>query len=403
MQPPGRPAGVVGVMVERSARAVSSVLIDGRPLRRPLSGIGQYVRHLTAGLLRESDARIGLLEFDFLNRDRDFRDALEIDRSRISTRPHALLHRKVFNALAAYTRLPVGELLGLGGYDVLHETYFELLPRTRAPTPGRTVEVATIHDVGFLRHPELFDPRNLAAAERAFAVQIDRCEVLFTPSRFTADELVELAGVEPRRIVVTPLAPTTAALGTASRREPGAGDTRPFALYLGNIDPRKNVRSIVDAWISEGLGRDYDLVLAGSPLRGNLAYAAQLSQLSSFGIRYLGYVDDGERARLFQHASCFVYPSSYEGFGLPVLEAMLAGAPVVISDAPALVEVAGAAAQIVPRTALDGLGAAVRRVLDDQDLQTSLAARGRIRAAEFDWSSTARATLRGYERAAALR
>ena len=116
-------------------------------------------------------------------------------------------------------------------------------------------------------------------------------------------------------------------------------------------------------------------------------------------MRYLGYVDDRHRRALYRQARCFVYPSRYEGFGLPVLEAMQAGLPVVTSDTPALVEVGGGAAEIVRRGDAAGFGAALRRVLDDRALRTALSEAGRRRADAFSWGSTARRTAEGYARA----
>ncbi|MGT2425247.1 glycosyltransferase family 4 protein [Amnibacterium kyonggiense] len=384
------------------------MLIDARPLRPNLSGVGQYVRCLTSALLAEGLATVGLLEFDFLNRSAAFRRGLGIDREHLTSRPHTVVHRKFFNGVAAYTGLPIGSLFGFGRYDLVHETYFERIPATVGDVAGgrRQVHVSTVHDLGFLRHPELFDSRNLAASRRAFDRQVRRSTVVLTPSAFTRSELLELTDVPEHRVLVTPLASTTPAFSGLPGREPRVPAAkpapRPFALYVGNIDPRKNLRTLLRGWLSADLGRDFDLVLVGAPLRGSAELVGELEDLANRGVRYHGYVDDAQRARLYEDATCFVYPSLYEGFGLPVLEAMQAGTPVIVSDAPALVELVADAAAIVPRTDADGFGRALRDVLSDPGVRSALAARGRARAAEYDWAATARATSVGYERALAV-
>ncbi len=374
------------------------VLIDARPVRRPLSGVGQYVRCLTQALLADRLVQVGLLDFDFFRREERFRRQLGIDRARLLSRTHTIAHRKAFNAVAAYTRLPIGSLFGFERYDLVHETYFERLPATvrELRAPSSQVHVATVHDVGFLRHPDLFDDRNLAASRRTFEQQIARARLVFTPSEFTRSEVVELGGFDAHRVLVTPLAPTTSIEGRDGTRQPEP--ERPFALYLGNVEPRKNLRTLIRGWLESDLGHDFDLVIAGAPLRGSEELADEVAA-TGHGVRYLGYVDERQRQVLYSQARCFVYPSLYEGFGLPVVEAMRAGVPVVVSDAPALIEVGGDAAQVVDRDDAAGFGQALRRVLEDRELRTTMSDAGRRRASGFSWASTARRTVDGYARA----
>jgi glycosyltransferase involved in cell wall biosynthesis len=338
---------------------------------------------------------VEVLTFDFLGRGNPaLRDAGLGGRG-VTERRHRLLHRKAFNAACAYAPFLPAESLGLRGYDVLHSTYFERLPTPRYDA----ALVTTIYDVAFLRHPEWFPASNLAGSRRALQRQVDDSDVILAISEFTRRELIDLCGADPAKILVTPLASTSPPLDGPGPALPD----RPYALYLGNLEPRKGVPDLVAAWQRSGLGTDFDLLLAGAPAYLSTESLDAVAGAADHNVRHLGYVDEPTKRRLLAGATCFVYPSKYEGFGIPVIEAMSYGLPVVTCDNSALAEVAGDAALLVPASDPTALGEAISSLFGDVGLASRLSKRGLARSAEFSWANTARLTRLGYERALSSR
>lgn len=375
----------------RAAAGAPRVLLDGRPLRGRLSGVGQYVWHLASALVARAEGGAGagggssvdlevLVHGDLRAADRPWPPGAGL-------RSTGRLPRKAFTAVAAYAPVVPARAFGIRA-DLVHFTYFERLP---AP-PRSTRVVTTVHDVAFLRHPEVFSRVNLAASRRALRWQVEHSQVLLVPSRFTRDELVELCGVDPARVVVTPLAVTEAHPDTVPAPHPlGVGRERPFVLYLGNLEPRKNLGRLLDAWAGSDVRRTHDLLLAGSAL----PHAAELRARLSAGadsVVPLGFVPAQTKHALMRACAAFVYPSLYEGFGIPVLEAMSAGAPVITSTAGALAELTGGAAVTVAPHDATALREALEQVVGDPVLSARLRAAGLERAAAYSWERTAQLT-----------
>jgi len=252
------------------------------------------------------------------------------------------------------------------GCDVLHcPTYY-------GPRRSDTPLVVTVHDLAVFRRPEAFPrwtrtyvprtvPRVLRAAARVIAV-----------SEFTRSELVELLGVAVEKIRVVPNAVEDVFTADGARAE---GD---YLLVVGTLEPRKNLERLAEAARRAGV----ELRVAGSAGWGGV---------SANG--WVGRVDDDELARLYRGAACFAYPSLYEGFGIPILEAMACGAPVVTSRGGATEEVAGGAAVLVDPFDVDSIAAGIREAVSRRD---ELRSRGLERARSFSWDETARRTLDVY-------
>ena len=259
--------------------------------------------------------------------------------------------------------------------DVLH------CPTYRGPLGARVPLVVTVHDLAVLRHPETFNrwtrtysprivPRVLRAARRIIAV-----------SEFTRRELVELLEVPPERISVVP----NGVDDEFTRDGPSAsGD---YVLAVGTLEPRKNLGRLVEA----ARRTDVELRVVGARGWGGV-------EVGGNGVRWLGEVDDAELARLYRGAVCLAYPSLYEGFGIPVLEAMACGAPVVTTRGSAMEEVANGAAVLVDANDPAEIAAGIERAAADRE---QLIARGLERARAFRWEDVAEATVRVYREAAA--
>ncbi|MCS6927334.1 MAG: glycosyltransferase family 4 protein [Candidatus Binatia bacterium] len=288
----------------------------------------------------------------------------------------------------------------LGRVDVVHSVSFSA-PRLRS---AHKRLVVTIHDLSFLTRPECHTQENIAHAVSGTRAAVAWADALIAISQHTRQDLIERVGAPPDRVVVTYLAPnplcrreTDPAVLSSLRqryRLPGA-----FILFVGSLEPRKNVARLLAAYaqLKATLRRDVHLVIAGGrgwlndnirPTVHDLGVAEQ--------VHFLGYVPETDLPGLYSLAAVFAYPSLYEGFGLPVLEAMQCGTPVLTSNVSALPEVAGEAALLVTPTDVDDIAVGLARLLEDAALRAELSARGVARARLFSWERCAQETLAVY-------
>ncbi len=252
-------------------------------------------------------------------------------------------------------------------------------PTIRAPLGSPAPLVVTVHDLAVLRHPWAFNRWTREYSARLLPAVTRAADALVAVSEFTKSELVELLGVPPDKITVVPnaVSPTFTATGPAAD-----GD---YVLVVGTLEPRKNLLRLVEGFRRARLD-GCELRIVGARGWGDV-------RLGGDRVRWLDSVGDQELARLYRGARCVAYVSLYEGFGLPVLEAMACGAAVVTSSAPAVAEVANGAALAVdalePEAIAEGLGIAFAR-------RDELGARGVERAARFTWRDAARRTADVY-------
>jgi glycosyltransferase involved in cell wall biosynthesis len=283
--------------------------------------------------------------------------------------------------------------------DVLHCPVALAPPRSPAPL------VLTLHDAMAWDHPGWLTRGNAVQQRLAFPRAARRAARILSPSEFTRSRVIELLDLEPEVVDVTPE-------GVDERFCPGPGSDRllrrlgidgPYLLSVGALQPRKNLEAALRAF--ERLVRDgaeHRLVLAGG--RGwsvaGLLGAVESSQVAS-RIVMTGRLADEDLIDLYRAADCFVFPSRYEGFGLPPLEAMACGTPVVCSNCASLPEVVGDAALLVDPDDEQAIEAALADVISSPQRRTELSARGRERAGLFTWSRCAGLTSAAYERALA--
>ena len=267
---------------------------------------------------------------------------------------------------------PVGLPLRARGVDVLH------CPTYRAPLRAAVPVVVTVHDLAVLRHPEAF--RRWSRTYGALTVRrvIRAAARVIAVSEFTKREVVELAGVPEERVRVVPNAVGVPFSPEGPRAE---GD---YVLAVGTLEPRKNLPRLADAAGRLGV----ELRVVGARGWGDVDVA---------GVRWVGEVDDETLAGLYRGALCVAYPSLYEGFGIPVLEAMASGAAVVTSERSAMAEVADGAAVLVDPRDPDAIATGIERAIEERE---ALGARGLERARGYTWEAAAEATVRVYEEAA---
>jgi len=323
--------------------------MDVSPLTQTRAGTARHIESLTAAL--EEEGGVTLRRYSFGG----------------SGRAVAVV-RDVAWYLAA---LP--ERARRDGADVLH------CPTFRAPVRSRVPLVVTVHDLAVLRHPGTFNRWTQTYSARVLPRVVRAARAIVAVSEFTRRELVELLAVPEEKVTVIPNG-----VGKQFRTE-GAATRGDFVLAVSTLEPRKNLARLVEGFGRARLG-GCELLVVGARGWGNV-------KVDGARVRWLGEVGDYELARLYRGARCVAYPSLYEGFGLPVLEAMACGAAVVTSRAPALQEVGGGAALAVdaldPGAIAAGLEEAVAR-------REALGRAGTERARAYTWQAAARATLEVY-------
>jgi glycosyltransferase involved in cell wall biosynthesis len=263
------------------------------------------------------------------------------------------------------------------GVDVLH------CPTQRGPAASAVPLVVTIHDLAVLRMPRAFNPWTRSYSRLMVPRVIRASRRVIAVSEFTASELVALLRVPREKIAVV-----HSGVAPAFSRDGDAADGD-YVLAVATIEPRKNLERLVDAFVQARLG--CELRIVGATGWGRVRLAAE-------GVRLLGRVSDDELARLYRGARCVAYVSLYEGFGLPVLEAMACGAAVVAADLAPLREIAGDAAVFVNPLDTKSIAAGLREA---QVRREDLAMAGRDRARRFSWKDAARATIDVYRSALA--
>ena len=291
-------------------------------------------------------------------------------------------------------------LAARAGCDLVHSL------ASTAPARGHFVRVTTVHDLNYLVVPDAhFGLRGLGMRVLV-PLGARRSDRVLADSESTRRDLVQRLGVAQERIDVVPLglgrpaavAPTSA----AELRERFGLGARPLVLSLSAKRPHKNLRGLLDALARIPPERRPVAVLPGYPTPHEAELRAHADALGIAGdVRFAGWTSDADVEGLFALCAAFVYPSFYEGFGLPVLEAMARGVPVACSDRASLPEVAGDAALLFDPADPGSIAAAIERLLADPAEADRLREAGRARAAEFTWERTARLTLASYERALA--
>ncbi len=369
-----------------------NVCLDIQPAVSQRAGVGRYTRALVEHLAENCGAdRLRLFYFDFMRHGLEFatpgleRQAIRWCPGRLLQKSWKTLHWPPFDWLA-------------GRADVYHFPNFIIPPLTG----GRTV--VTIHDVSFLRFPEMAEAKNLAYLKARIAHTARSADAIITDSRFSAGEIIDLLQADPAKVFAIPLGaadhvrPPEQDAVTRLRRERGL--TRPYLLTIGTLEPRKN--TVFLASVFEALTAfDGDLVIAG--MRG-WKYEPILERLRASprarAIHYLEYVSDSDLPALYAGAELFLFPSIYEGFGFPPLEAMLCGTPVLASTAGSLPEVLGDGARLIAEFDTERWAGETLRLLADSAARRQMIEKGRAWAQRYTWRETARQTWTIYRKVA---
>lgn len=300
-------------------------------------------------------------------------------------------------------------------YGAALDVFFFPADYTYFPISTSARVVVTKHDMIDRRVPTLLFPnwRSRLFWEAKVRLAMRRADLVFTVSQTSRRDIVEAFGLAPDRVRVisdavdpsfSPAPPGGARAHALARYD--IDDAAPFVLYVGGISPHKNLVTLVEAfarWRAQGGARAVSLVLVGEYVADvfHSSYPRIRELIAEAGlessVRFTGFVPDADLPYFYSAARALVLPSLYEGFGLPALEAMACGTPVIASRGGALPEVVGNAGLLFDALSVDQLTSALTRVLADASLRRDLAASGRARAAQFTWAASARAAIAGFE------
>jgi glycosyltransferase involved in cell wall biosynthesis len=385
---------------------VLDVLVDMTALNTPSRerGIGRYVKGLCRGLAEQAGAEG--LEIAGLVRHRGSpRGALDPS-LQFAGDPSIRVSTLQYQRHKLERRLFLGTLAKRTGARLLH-----LPDPPGTPLDMRLQRIVTCHDL----IPLVLAHDYLAPVPGARALQWARDFARYRTARrviaisdATRRDLVEYLGIDPNRVDVVHSGvdhDRFSAVAVDSEHERARlasklGFDTPFLLCLGASDVRKNLPLLVSAFARSGVSKDVQLVFAGpiSPRqRERLELAVSTNQLTG-RVHVLGYIEDSLLVALFRHCLAYVFPSSYEGFGLPILEAMACGAPTLTSTLSALGEVAGDAALTIPSLDEETLAAGIARIVSDGELRAALRERGLVHVKAFTWERCAKQTLACYRR-----
>ena len=355
------------------------IAFDVSPLSHPLLGIGNYMQGSLGGLVEAAGTEHEIVAFapTSIRGPGRIRAALAGIDVEVRTWPLPFSHA----VRTAWSRLgrPAAERL-LGGFDALHFSDW-MYPPQRAG-----VRATTIHDLVPLHHPEWTTARTRSMHSRKYRNAAETCDLVFVNSAFTGRDVEATLGIQAERIRVAHPAPKP-----VFRSDGPAADLQaPYILTVATLEPRKNLDVLVEAY--ELLGGHTLLAVVGAAGWG------KQPALEANGIVRLGYVSDDELARLYRGAAVVAYPSRFEGFGIPVIEAMACGVPVVVSAHESLDEASGDAAVRADPESPESFAAAIEQAALERE---RLIALGLEHAATFSWRSVGETFLRGYQEAAA--
>jgi glycosyltransferase involved in cell wall biosynthesis len=376
--------------------------IDYTSAAHQRAGIGRYTRGIVGALAALDTAHTFTLVVAGSEKDAEASEGREIGPEQASNfRIRRLpLNHRFWTVIWHRLHLPLPVDLITGPVDVFHSPDYVLPPLSQGK------KVVTVHDLSFLRFPEGAEPRLRRYLSAAVPRIVREADLVLGDSENTKQDIVEFFGVNPDKVkVVYPgvdpaFRPIKDPQALAAARELYRLDS-PFILCVGTLEPRKNLTTLLDAYaaLRSGGEVDHKLVIAGGKgwlYDGIFSRAAELSLQDD--VAFLGYVAEEHLPALYCLSDLLVFPSLYEGFGLPPLEAMACGTPVITSDSSALPEVVGQAALMVRAEDGEALAEAIKTLLADSDLRKDLVSKGLSRAAEFTWRASGEKLLTVYER-----
>ncbi len=290
----------------------------------------------------------------------------------------------------------------LGDVDIVHSTTF-CAPNFKNK---KKKLIATIYDLTVLTHPECHEEVNIKMCTKGINDTVKFAEEIIAISEHTKRDLIEILKIPEEMITVTPLASDASYMPIIDsekleRVRKQYKLPKNFILFIGSLEPRKNVKTLIRAFagLPEKLRKEFCLVIAGAKgwLNSDIPQIVNDLKIKE-KVFFTGYIENEDISTVYSLATVFVYPSLYEGFGLPILEAMSCGVPTITSNTSSMPEVASDAALLINPLNVDELIAALEKVLHSENLRNEMRVKGLKRAREFSWEKCARETLAVYNR-----
>lgn len=377
------------------------IAFDCSPLLKQKTGIGWYCYHLLEEFINIPDDEFSLFSFSLKSRKPDLP---------LGWKERPKTHYHFYAPLPKVSLLLLSKCFGekvsrplMAAVDVAHFTNFTAFPIRGAKT------VSTVHDLAFLRFPRTIELKSYITLKACLRFSLDIADRIIVPSFSTKKDIVDFYKYPEKKIVVIPLGVNhdiyrpiaDIHLLNAFKQKHSLGR---YILFLGTLEPRKNTARLLDAYSilckKMGVEQAPDLIFGGGRGWKNKAFEVKYQNLDKpirNKIRFLGYLPQEELPFLYSGADIFVFPSLWEGFGLPPLEAMACGTPVVTSNVSSLPEVVGDAAILVDPNSAEEIADAIYQILIDEHLALSLRSAGFTQATKFTWSNTALRTYKVYE------
>jgi glycosyltransferase involved in cell wall biosynthesis len=371
------------------------VAVNSTSLLTPMTGVGRYTYNLCSALIRENNCQIGFLYGTSWSND------LLIPETRFQYTIEA--GKKFFPAARSIRRLiqiaVLRRKLKKEKFDLYHEPNF-------LPLTYDLPVIATIHDLSVMRYPECHPAARVRLFDKYMKTAVERSQYLIADSEYVRHEIIDTFGIDQQKVITT-------LLGVEKRFHPHDLMSaqalmklyrlryKSFFLVVSTLEPRKNLKLVIDAYsrLPHTTKANYPLVIAGMSGWKMSGFKKEIEQLQSKGyLRMLGYIDDESLPIIYSSALSFIYPSRYEGFGLPPLEAMACGTPVITSNASSLPEVVGDAGILVSPDDDIGLSEVMTQMVDDPELVEALSSKSISRSKQFTWEKCARDTIEVYRR-----
>lgn len=363
--------------------------VDIRPFYAPLTGVGWYLYYLLHEIAKRDDVELYLFGDARVTREgpslhADVPPEATVCTFDLTDLPPSSLARPV--TAAAYVAW-----MALSDCDVFFGANF-FLPRLHSAVARR--RVVTVHDLTYKRFPELVQKETLDDLTRTMQRELALADAVICVSESTRRDLLHYYDIDPKRAVTV-----HSGLGRPAISAPVVGLPPRYILFVSTIEPRKDLGTLLDAWerIRDEGAYDGKLVVVG---KVGWKSRELLPRLQAAGVVHLDYLEAAQLATVYEKAEAFVFPTLYEGFGFPLLEAMSRGIPTIAARSSSLPEIGGDATLYFEPRDVDGLVEHLRRVIGDSDLRAELSAKGIAQAAKFRWATAANETLAVLRRAA---
>ena len=353
-----------------------------------LSGVANYTKLLTEALDKKAGIDIHTSYFNFLNRQPSPKLSLKNAPFKNSWAP-----LRIYAKLQSYGFAPPFDIF-LPNVDLTIFPNFATWPTCRSK-----LRATVIHDLTYLYFPELVEEKNLAHLRRVVPRSIKKADFIITVSEAVKAELVKEFNLPPEKCVVTTIPPdaTYYQNNTNEIHKKYSIPTEKFIYFIGNMEPRKDLPTLIEAYckLPTATKKEFSLVIAGGngwkteKSRQSLIEAQEAGE----NVVHVGFVDSKDTVAFYQRASLFVMPSIYEGFGMPILEAMASGCPVIASDIPVLRETAGNAALFAKAGNVDDFSQNIQKLLYNSSLQQDLIKKGKKQLNNFSWDKNVESIL----------